>query len=401
MTTRNAETAAATKPAHAPTRQLHALTSLRYFAAMMVVLFHYKGPLFIDNGWQTPRLIEIGYVGVTFFFVLSGFILAYTYAQTDFSQRANRVRYFQARVARIYPVYVVSLVISLPFFVAEFVRHGRPELEVYELLSPVLAPLALHAWLPGAACALNCPSWSISNEFFFYAILPIVLGSMLKWHWRWVVAVVAGLCLAGAAANAVWVQFGGGSLSGPDAEQSAAVVLVKQFVKMFPPLRMFEFLLGIMVYAFWRRHRERLSTPLVALAALAAAAVMFANLEGIPEPLLHNGITALVWVPIILAGAQLRSGPLASPRLVYCGKISFALYLMHGPVLSIAKSTDKYVLDGALFATPWLGGIAAVAAAMLAASFMFHAVEEPVRRRIMRMSISFRAMPGLARGVAP
>jgi peptidoglycan/LPS O-acetylase OafA/YrhL len=102
--------------AHASVAQLHALTSLRFVAAALVVLFHYKAHLFADNGWPTPKLAEIGYTGVTFFFILSGFILAYNYWQTDFSQSNNLIRFFQARIARVYPVYICSLAVSSVLF---------------------------------------------------------------------------------------------------------------------------------------------------------------------------------------------------------------------------------------------------------------------------------------------
>src|SRR5260370_6407765 len=63
-----------------------------------------------------PRWLKsfaaIGYVGVSFFFVLSGFILVYTYAGREIDNRD----FYRARFARIYPAYLFSLLISLPFF---------------------------------------------------------------------------------------------------------------------------------------------------------------------------------------------------------------------------------------------------------------------------------------------
>src|SRR5215471_18268616 len=93
--------------------QLKGLTTLRFFAAMYVVLFHMRvtGELAGGPGWY-QNFASIGYVGVNCFFVLSGFILVYTYTDPVL----DAPRFWQARFARIYPAYALSLVLSAPFF---------------------------------------------------------------------------------------------------------------------------------------------------------------------------------------------------------------------------------------------------------------------------------------------
>src|SRR5882724_5212610 len=97
----------------APRSHLKALTTLRFFAALHVVLFHmWVTGEFAVGPWWYRNFASIGYVGVNCFFVLSGFILVYTY--TD--PLLDAPRFWQARLARIYPAYALSLVISAPFF---------------------------------------------------------------------------------------------------------------------------------------------------------------------------------------------------------------------------------------------------------------------------------------------
>src|SRR5438128_8931008 len=97
-----------------PTRpHLAALTSARFFAAFHILLFHMgamKGLTRAPIWLQT--FASIGYVSVTFFFVLSGFILVYTYGGRDFDLR----QFWRARLARVYPVYLLSLLLNAPFF---------------------------------------------------------------------------------------------------------------------------------------------------------------------------------------------------------------------------------------------------------------------------------------------
>src|SRR5436305_12520340 len=93
--------------------RLHAITALRFFAALHVVLFHMRVVGILPGGpWWYQNLASIGYVGVNFFFVFSGFILVYTYEGVEVDART----FWRARFARIYPAYVVSLLAAAPFF---------------------------------------------------------------------------------------------------------------------------------------------------------------------------------------------------------------------------------------------------------------------------------------------
>jgi peptidoglycan/LPS O-acetylase OafA/YrhL len=90
--------------------QLPAITSLRFFAAIHVVLFHLQCFHLITGPSWFQKFCSIGYTGVSFFFVLSGFILVYTYAGRDLSAR----EFCRARFARVYPAYTFSLLACAP-----------------------------------------------------------------------------------------------------------------------------------------------------------------------------------------------------------------------------------------------------------------------------------------------
>jgi len=128
------------------------LDGLRGVAAFGVLIFH-------GRSWMPDRLFSHGYLAVDFFFILSGFILAYTYATTEGTTRGGARVFWVARIARIYPVYLLGLVLALgPYLATE---HNIQNITISIGSHLVM----LHAWLPGTL-DLNQPSWSLSVEAF-------------------------------------------------------------------------------------------------------------------------------------------------------------------------------------------------------------------------------------------
>src|SRR5215471_9304519 len=128
-------------------RRLDGLTTLRFLAALHVILFHLKVEgLFSGGPWWYQNFAGIGYVGVNFFFVLSGFILVYTYAGIDLDTR----RFWRARFARIYPAYVLSLALTAPFFLSALRHLNLPFYAWSERhlgLAAILTLCLLQSWI--------------------------------------------------------------------------------------------------------------------------------------------------------------------------------------------------------------------------------------------------------------
>lgn len=365
--------------AHPKVEALPALTALRFFAAAYVVAFHYT-PYYFPNT-DGPSIIALGYSGVTFFFLLSGFILAYNYEHADFREPRRRALFYRARLARVYPVYLLALAVHVPWFLAWVLKQPMP-LKALMASGAVLAPLGLHAWVPGAACSLDCPSWSVSVELFFYALFPILLPLALRRPARVAVATLAFWVAGTALATSFWQAYAGGiSLIAPESGGMGPMLLA-EFVKYFPLLHLPEFMAGLLLFVAWRN--ARVPVPILLALALTFGAFIVAGARSVPEPILHNGLTMLAWAPLILACAAMRRGLLCSRPLVFLGKISFALYLLHIPVYAVLNTLDRVALRGWLGAHPGIGIAVAVIASLSAAALVHLAVEEPARRRILR-----------------
>jgi peptidoglycan/LPS O-acetylase OafA/YrhL len=140
-----------------PRQALPALTGARFVAAIVVVLFHTVLPRLGEDGLLV-RLLGGGYLGVSFFFVLSGFILAYTYLHDTSALRASRRAFWRARFARVYPVYVLALVVAAPLFLKQWILDvWQTERLSGGLLAAALSPLLLQAWWPTAGALAGRP----------------------------------------------------------------------------------------------------------------------------------------------------------------------------------------------------------------------------------------------------
>src|SRR5271170_3660833 len=154
---------------------LKALTTLRFLAALHVVLFHMRVIGILPGGpWGYQNFASIGYIGVNLFFVLSGFILVYTYANSA----VTPWRFWQARFARIYPAYLLSLVVSAPFFFFSLRHLDIPFLawsKQHVAAACILTVSLLQSWFPQAALTWNAVCWTLSVEAFFYLAFPLLL----------------------------------------------------------------------------------------------------------------------------------------------------------------------------------------------------------------------------------
>jgi peptidoglycan/LPS O-acetylase OafA/YrhL len=246
-----------------------------------------------------PELTQ-GYIGVSLFFVLSGFILTYTYIVGEATLRGGSANFWRARFARIYPVYIFALLLSAPLFVKRFATSPVSAMETgHAALGALLTPLLLQAWWPTAACQWNCAAWSLSAETFFYALFPI-LGIWLARKSPKVVLI---------AASAIWLI----SLVWPVlylwiAPDGAAHVTerTKLFwlmgLKYNPLVHVGEFSVGIFCGLIFLRRSGRetsfMTHAWIGFVMLASIAVLMLS-NWVPYPLLHSGILAPLFAILI------------------------------------------------------------------------------------------------------
>lgn len=340
------------------------LTSLRFFAAGAIVLFHMSGQGLMPFG-PKPALAT----GVSLFFVLSGFILTYNYE----GKESDPGKFYLARVARIWPVHAATLLFGM--FMLPQVGAWASNPSGFPIF---LANLTLfQAWVPNGAYTLsfNGVSWSISVEMFFYLVFPIALTVKPLW-------IPALISLAGTLGVVLYASIY------PDAKPADPWTYSWQHVVLhLPPMRLFEFLTGM---AAARLYLDRgpfvgPSTGLeVAAVALALASVMFLGNIAPPGPAgvwiaqCGSFLAFAILIYVLAAGNGRIISIMKHPALVRLGEISFSTYMVHQIVIRHAVQSRMTEM--------WSKPIAAIAiliAAYLASFVVWKMVEAPARRTIL------------------
>ena len=325
---------------------LNRLTSLRAAAALAVFCYHTQ----LHGLWRVGGIGNEGYVGVAFFFVLSGFVLGWAAPVHDTAKA-----FYRRRFARIYPAYFVMLVIAL---IVPVVAVGRSALAV-------LASLTLtQAWFApklDIVFGANGVSWTLSCEAFFYLLLPFVLPALLLATPKRRVQVAGAWFVAMNLLVVFSAITNDGNLIG--------------YVN--PIVRSGEFFIGVVAALAmkdgWRPPFNLLTATLVTVALAAILTLADTNR---PAP---DAVLALPFLAMLVAAAasDISSdgrGWLEHRWMIYLGQVSFCFYLVHE--LVIMNFMHWVSLQGVL------GTLAALGLSVLAAMALHHAVERPMQTRL-------------------
>jgi len=363
-------------PAAARRGRFTALDAWRGIAALSVVFGHQTG------GMIGPARFLAFYLAVDFFFVLSGFVLAHRYWDELTRQRKSFWPVVVARFARLYPAHVfVLVVLALAFFVEALpaalggtsistaLREVIPEQRGGgRLWTFGLNLLLLHnVGLTPGGLTWNEPSWSISVEFFGSLA---ILGLVAAWRWPGIRVVLAAIAIVGYA----FVFRLNGQLDATF--ETVGYVLNFGLVRCLAGI-----VLGVLCLLYVRRYLApetigtMTATALELLALSAVVAIMI-------RPEYHSSwdaafpLASAVLVVVFSLEAGLVTRVLQLPPLLYLGSLSYAIYLVHWPLLFVMQ--EQYGLPPMLY----------YPAVFVAAVITHHAVEVPARRALMRSSLA-------------
>lgn len=362
------QTATAAGPRTPLQAELAGLTSVRFLAAFAVVAFHLGYAL--DLYGRLPGIGDLllpGSSAVSFFFILSGFVLMWS------CRTRPTLHFWRDRAARLLPLHVAIFVLGTAVGAAigrTFQRTWGLELVLLQAWAPRSNAFSTHQ-SPSPA------SWTLSCEFFFYLVAPVAFAVLprLSPTTRRVAIVVLGFTTLGIAVLST----------------AGAIHYVSMYQS--PVMRLPEFVIGALLAL--EVHSARL--PRVPLGAgCIAAGVGWLIVPHVPAPYGVASCTLLGWVLILVSIAQRDvmgwDSKLHHPAVQALGRSSFALYLVHGLVLTVAAEVLTRVFGLSLLTASPLWSMVFlmvfVPAVLGVATLMHRGVEQPLNRALRHQARS-------------
>lgn len=351
---------------------LQSLQSLRGIFAIMIFLHHFP-----VNGHGL--FAAGGDCGVDFFIILSGFVMSAGYGSRAADTGFNYRRYMWRRIARLYPLHLLCLILYL-------VLYGwRIGAGTYARLVPNL--FLLQSWIPAESFYFsgNAVSWCLSDFMFFYAVFPF-LARFYHRARKWFLATL--LAVTGAYFAFIWLL--------PER-------YVTPLVYIFPATRLLDFVIGMVlwrvvscqlsvvgcqfsVFSCWQRGVGRAWRSVVEIATVGvtvAACVYFGDVT--PRLTLASywwipsALTIMVFALHEKTGGGIVSKILTWKPLVTFGYVSFSFYMLHLLVIASYKLLLSYT---GMTEHPWIALPVVFAVTVALSLVVYYRFELPVSARL-------------------
>jgi peptidoglycan/LPS O-acetylase OafA/YrhL len=371
--------------------KLDALTGLRFFAAFAIVIYHSRSTFLTADKFSEPFAVFVDKfseplgLAVSFFFVLSGFILTHVYPELP--TRKHLGKFLLARFARIWPIHLFALMLSM-FLISDFIFKND--------LALIANIAGVHAWIPRADYffSFNAVSWSVSVEVGFYLLFPLLIYNVRStWPWKLSLSLLAVMALVALCSV----------LDVPEFDvQNPSIISSTGLLATNPIARLFEFTLGMTAAVLWNRYRDRIeqtnSTVWTLIELITIAALVTYIWHGrhpafeFLAHLLPNEIASwwafqitsplfALMIVVMASGVGRVSRLLGSAPLVFLGEISFSIYMLHQIMI-------RFLARGGFLS--WVPAelqfftVAVLVVALSAISYLL--LERPMREAIVRLA---------------
>lgn len=348
------------------------LTALRAGFAFLVFCHHL---IFIPDkpevfDWIYAHFFWEGFTGVSFFFILSGFVLTYNYERAFIKSELRARKFYVARFGRIYPLYFLTLLISILLGIMEH-NPGEQQLWGLKLTTHILM---LQSFVPDPSFyfAFNLPAWSLSCEMFFYLLFPVsiyTLNRLIRKNGRMALLAFAPFFLM------------------PLISLFLADTYRHALIYINPVIRFSDFLLGIFLYQIFKKLRKlsfHVAPTWFEIGALLLILLFYLFHGKVP---LYLRFSVYYWIPmsVMLLVLALERGffsrLLTWQPLLFLGEISFGFYLFHHLVirgLLLLRNGVDILID------PWAFSIIALLISLVLAAMSYRYFEKPLNVLIRR-----------------
>ncbi len=298
--------------------QIKQLTFTRFIAATGVVSFHFSKTSILFNNKYFGFIFENSFLGVNYFFVLSGFVMVIAY---QYFQKIPFRTFIVNRLARIYPLYFIAMAGMIALWGIDNKE------EVW------LSCLMMQSWVSGMALKINGPAWSLSVELFFYLCFPLVFNKIYK-RYPLRNIIFGGLIFFGIAQT----------LS--NCENLIPYYTSKDLM-FLPIIHLNKFILGnitgLIFLSVYKNTRQNFS-----LYILGLLVILLLMMKMHTSLFLTTGIFSLLFALLILFISLDKSSIsefFQKPFFILLGEISFGIYILQVPVWQILSDArlSKYL----------------------------------------------------------
>ncbi|MCU0429556.1 MAG: acyltransferase [Cytophagaceae bacterium] len=306
------------------------LTFTRFLAAISIVIIHFGLFTWPFNTEALAPIFNKALAAVSYFFVLSGFILVISSSKDG--QLAENIpvgKFWINRIARIAPIYLCSICV---YFVFHF--HYNSDIPLKWQIQPFIYTLFfLQAWKYPVAMDINYPAWSISVEMFFYALFPFIYKYVRTLRTRNILFLAGFSWLVNAFLLRTMVVY--------EAPHNLAFY--------FPPFHLATFLSGVAAGIIFIRHHSWIknnNTLIWSITLGTSACLLFMAFEDFSFwKYYQNGLLAPYFILILFSLSILKgkvARALSSKPLTFLGDISYSTYLIQVPVLELLRAYIPY-----------------------------------------------------------
>ena len=367
------------------------LDGLRGVAALMVLLYHVFNDAKSFFVWPTPvGEFYHSFLGVDFFFILSGFVMGYAYderwlatAQPSRGEALTFLGFVRRRLIRLHPMVVMGVILGVVAFIIQGCTKWDGSVVSIEavmwamLLALFLipAPSGLDVRGNTEAFPLNGPHWSLFFEYIGSLLYGLLLHRLsTKWLRVWVACGIVSL------ATYALFQEDGGVAYGWSSEPKNLAGGALRMLYAYP--------MGLLRARMFRKRQPKpINGPVFLLSSLGVVALLGLPLFGGKDTetiyqlvCLFSFFPAIIWFGArgIVTGWRQRA-------VSFLGRLSYPLYVVHFPLIYLYISWVKregYTYEG--FSQPWAPAIITIVVSILIATLCLLFYDEPLRKRLSR-----------------
>jgi peptidoglycan/LPS O-acetylase OafA/YrhL len=349
-------------------KRLDQLTFTRFLMIMLVLFYHGGGGIYFNFLRQLPfsEILLAAPTGVSYLYVLSGFVMALVYFRPN--EKFDIAGYWKARFVRIYPLYLIAFLLTC-YFYADTILRIKPQ----KILANIFV---VQAWIPAYSQSFNYAAWSMTVEFFFYAIFPFFTMWAYKQSTKKLISVsVIFWVVSQIIYQVLWVAYF------PER---------KDTIVYNPIFHLNSFIMGVVGGIWYLREGKNQTIQAKTIFSTLFFSFMFVfiycvvsrkNPELFPNDLQPMaGLLAPFMILFIISLSLDKSrisNMLNHPALVTLGETSYAIYILHVPIVWLF---ERYLHTTASISNPQQIFGASVIPMMVAIGLLAHFfVDQPLR----------------------